>query len=90
METQTEKIALESTTQSNSKRITEFKKFCRENRIIQQDIREKTALSIGCIHSMWTEGKATPSTVKLLYLTYGKKYKLTEESIYQMITTFVV
>jgi hypothetical protein len=89
METQTEKIASESATESNSKRITEFKKFCRENKIIQQDIREKTALSIGCIHSMWTEGKATPSTVKLLYLTYGKKYKLTEESIHQMIKNFV-
>lgn len=89
METQTEQIASESMNQSNSKKITEFKKFCRQNHIIQQDIREKTALSIGCIHSMWTEGKATPSTVKLLYLTYGKKYKLTEESIYQMITTFV-
>lgn len=48
METQTEQIAQESTTESKSKRITEFKKFCRENRIIQQDIREKTALSIGC------------------------------------------
>jgi len=89
METQTGQIAQESTTQSNLKRITEFKKFCRANHIIQQDIREKTKLSIGCIHSMWTDGKAAPSTVKLLFLTYGKKYKLTEESIYQMITTFV-
>jgi len=89
METQEKQIEQESTTQSNSKRITEFKKFCRANKIIQQDIREKTKLSIGCIHSMWTEGRATASTVKLLYLTYGKKYKLTEESIYQMIKNFV-
>lgn len=89
METQEQKIESASTTESNSKRITQFKKFCRENKIIQQDIREKTKLSIGCIHSMWTDGKAAPSTVKLLYLTYGKKYKLTEESIYSMITTFV-
>ncbi len=81
----------ENTTASEkkAKRTTLFKKFCRDNKLIQEDIREKTHLSIGCIHNIWTDGRVAPSTVKLLFLTYGKKYKLTEESIKEMITTFV-
>ena len=70
------------------RKVTEFRIFCKENRIYQEEIREKTKLSIGCIHSMWNDGKATRSTIKLLYLTFGKKYELEEENIEQMIKTF--
>lgn len=72
------------------RKITEFRKFCKDNQIIQEEIRDKTRLSIGCIHSIWNDGKATESTVKLLYLTLGKRYKLQESEIEQMIKTFVV
>lgn len=85
--TETAPMATEPT--DNQKRTTLFKKFCREKKLIQKDIREKTTISIGCIHNMWNDGKASPSTIKLLFLVYGETYKLTEKDIKGMITTFV-
>jgi hypothetical protein len=64
---------------------TQFKMWCIDNGIEQKDIRRDTKLSIGCIHSTWNLGKATPSTVKLISLVY----KLNEKELNDMIHTFV-
>ncbi len=66
-------------------RSTKFKKWCIKNGIQQLDIRKKTKLSIGCIHSTWNDGKATGSTIKLISLVYN----INEAKLKKMITTFV-
>jgi hypothetical protein len=42
---------------------TKFRIYCLENGITQNDIRDKTDLSIGCIHGAWNSGTSTPSTI---------------------------
>lgn len=64
---------------------TQFKIWCIDNSIQQEQIRNDTHLSIGCIHSTWNLGKASPSTIKLLSLVY----KIDEKLLKKMITTFV-
>lgn len=62
-----------------------FKVWCAEKGILQKDIRRDTKLSIGCIHSLWNEGKASESTIKLLSLVYNLK----EEKIKEMVNKLV-
>jgi len=64
---------------------TQFKVWCITIGIEQKDIRRDTKLSIGCIHSTWNLGKASPSTIKLLSLVY----KMDETKLKRMINTFV-
>lgn len=69
-----------------SKKITNFKLYCVKNNITQVKLRELTELSIGCIHATWHDGHASNSTIKLISLVL----KMTEKSIRELITTFVV
>ena len=69
--------------------MTNFQQWCIVNDITQVFMREETRLSIGCIHNTWHVGKASDSTIRLLFLVYGKKYGITEEEIKNKIYTFV-
>ncbi len=66
-------------------RHTLFKIWCIKNNVSQVKIAEDTKLSVGCVHTMWNDGKATASTIKLLSLVYG----IEEKKLKHMINTFV-
>jgi hypothetical protein len=69
--------------------MTNFQQWCIVNNVTQVSMREETMLSIGCIHNTWHIGKASDSTIRLLFLVYGKKYGITEQEIKNKIYTFV-
>ncbi len=47
-----------------------FRIWCFQRGIQQKDIKEKTKLSVGCIHSMWNSGKSTLSSIRAVALAY--------------------
>lgn len=63
---------------------TKFKIWCIKHNLTQRQIKRDTKLSIGTIQATWGKGKANPSVIKLISLTYG----IDEDKLKKLITEF--
>lgn len=63
---------------------TVFKIWCTNKGITQKSMRQTTNLSLGCVHNMWMDGRASDSTITLLSFAYN----VAEEDLKLMITSW--
>jgi hypothetical protein len=69
-----------------AKSVTKFRVWCLQKGITQKDIREKTELSIGCLHGAWREGKSTKSTINKISSAFGIDKDLLTKMIKEFVT----
>lgn len=71
---------------------TKFYMWCKQKKITQKDIRDRSYIAYGCVNNMWHIGKTSKSTAHHMFLAFAKELKeskITFDKLQKMFTTFI-